>query len=487
MKIISAAVLGMLAVALLSEGMSRDVSAAPATAPATRRDAEKTDMTTAHRGDIHLDIHTDGYLEAVGALEVRIEPKAYNEDLKIAQIAENGAHVKKGDTLLGIDPDEFNRQLAAAENEAVLARANLNKAKSDVALGGKSDALAMNMQKDHQAEAIASVMWWEKVDGPVQLAIADFSARSADYQLDDSEDELAELKKMYKSEELTNATTDIVMKRALQEITLGKIADTVYHEQADEFSKFHYDFMHRNVADQAAAAGQLTDQLQAQQTQSKTVRETSLVSAQAAADAADKKVADLKSDGAGLTVAAPTDGVVLYGQCVSGNWQGNDEQALRVGQIVQPKQVVLTFFVPGKVRGTVDLSETQFFSVPSGAKVTLAPAAFPGMFLAGACEASVPQGHATQTGAQYAMHISLPATDDRLIPGMRAGVSISADLAKNVLTIPLTAVSAGQVWVRDAAGATKPRDVTLGASDGTNIEVRSGLADGDTILTHAKK
>jgi multidrug resistance efflux pump len=305
--------------------------------------------------------------------------------------------------------------------------------------------------------------------------------------LEDSQEQLDELKKMYKSEELTNETTDIVMKRAMQEIELGKIADTVYHEQADEFSKFHYDFLHKRVTDEAAAAGQLTEELQAQQTQSKTVRQTSQVGAQSVADAADRKVADLKADSKLVSISAPADGVVLYGQLVSGNWQNDDEQALRVGQNVQPRQVVLTFFIPGKVRGTVDLTESQFFSIPTGAKANLTPAAFAGMSLAGTCEQSVPQGHATQTGVQYAMHIATPVAEDRLIPGMRAGVSITADLAKNVLIIPITAVSAGQVWVRDAAGETKARDVTLGASDGTNIEVKTGLVAGDTVLTHAKK
>jgi multidrug resistance efflux pump len=485
MRIATVAALTLLAAGALSA--SPDPATAPSTAPATQAGADKADVTTVHAGDIKLDIHADGYFEALDALEVRIDAKAYAGELKITAVAGNGAHVKKGDPLLSIIPDEFNRQLAAAQNEAVLAHANLDKAKSDVALGDKADALAMNMQKDHQAEADGSVTWWEKVDGPIQLTIADFSTREADFQLEDSEDQLAELKKMYKTEELTNATTDIVMKRAMQEIELGKIADTVYHEQADEFSKFHYDFLHKQVTGNAAAAAQLTDELQAQQTQSKTVRQTSLVGAQTVADAADRKVAELQTDGKQFLVVAPADGIVLYGQLTGGNWQNDDEQTLRVGQNVTPKQVVLTFFNPGKVRGTVDLSESQFFSVPADAKVTLTPAAFPGMTLAGACQTSVPQGHTTPTGIQYSMHIALSAGDDRLIPGMRTGVAITTVLAKNVLTIPLSAVSVGQVWVRDAAGETKARDVTLGASDGTNIEVKSGLADGDVVLTHAKK
>jgi multidrug efflux pump subunit AcrA (membrane-fusion protein) len=486
MKMITVIALGVFAMLALAQSESR-IAAAPATAPSTQAAPGKADFTVVHRGDIRLDIHADGYLEPVGALEVRIDPKAYTGELKIGAIADNGAHVKKGDTLLRIDSDEYDRQLVAAQNDAVLAHANLDKAKSDVALGEKADTLAMNMQKEHQAEADGSVNWWEKVDGPIQLTIADFSAREADFQLQDSEEQLDELKKMYKSEELTNETTDIVMKRAIQEIELGKISDTVYHEQADEFSKFHYDFLHKRVTDEAGAADQLTDELQAQQAQSKTVRQTSLAGAQSVADAADRKVADLKADGKRLSVAAPADGVVLYGQLVSGNWQNDDEQALRVGQNVQPKQVMLTFFTPGKIRGTVELTESQFFSVPPGAKAMLTPAAFAGLSLSGTCDQSVPQGHATQTGVQYSMRVALPASDDRLIPGMRSAVSISADLAKNVLIIPLTAISAGQVWVRDASGETKARDVALGASDGTNIEVKTGLVDGDTVLTHAKK
>ena len=129
-------------------------------------------------------------LKRWGGWRWRIEPKAYAGELKIAQIVANGGRRKKGDTLLRIDSDEFNRQLAAAENEAVLAHANLDKAKSDVALGDKADALALAEQKDHRAEADLSVKWWEKVDGPVQLAIEDFMTRQWDYQLGDAQDEL---------------------------------------------------------------------------------------------------------------------------------------------------------------------------------------------------------------------------------------------------------------------------------------------------------
>jgi macrolide-specific efflux system membrane fusion protein len=55
-----------------------------------------------------------------------------------------------------------------------------------------------------------------------------------------------------------------------------------------------------------------------------------------------------------------------------------------------------------------------------------------------------------------------------------------------VLTVPTTAVEGGSgtgvVYLVGADGATEPREVTLGLSDGISVEVTGGLAEGDMIL-----
>ena len=70
--------------------------------------------------------------------------------------------------------------------------------------------------------------------------------------------------------------------------------------------------------------------------------------------------------------------------------------------------------------------------------------------------------------------------------GMAATVVVDAGLAEDVLVVPVTAVQGsvqqGNVWVVGADGTQEERAVVLGLTDGDQVEVREGLAEGDQVL-----
>ncbi|TQN42406.1 multidrug efflux pump subunit AcrA (membrane-fusion protein) [Blastococcus colisei] len=70
--------------------------------------------------------------------------------------------------------------------------------------------------------------------------------------------------------------------------------------------------------------------------------------------------------------------------------------------------------------------------------------------------------------------------------GMGATVRVQAGTAENVLVVPITAVQGtvqtGNVWVLGDDGTEEQRPVTLGLTDGDQIEVREGLAEGEQVL-----
>ncbi|HWP40845.1 MAG TPA: biotin/lipoyl-binding protein, partial [Tepidisphaeraceae bacterium] len=174
----------------------------PASAPATLPKPADDELTTVTTGTIEAVIELDGYFEPIDPLEVRIRPKAYQGALEIKSIAALGATVKHGDLILQIDPVELNRQLAEAENSLLSARANLHKAEADEYLGDQSDALALQMAQDELANAQAGLKWWEDVDGKQLKRSAELAVRDARNKVEDQSDELDQLKKMYKTEEL---------------------------------------------------------------------------------------------------------------------------------------------------------------------------------------------------------------------------------------------------------------------------------------------
>jgi RND family efflux transporter MFP subunit len=75
-----------------------------------------------------------------------------------------------------------------------------------------------------------------------------------------------------------------------------------------------------------------------------------------------------------------------------------------------------------------------------------------------------------------------------LIPGMFAEVDLTLDHRDSVLTVPVTAFdstgdNAGRVMVVTPDNKIELRDVVPGLQDTANVEIRSGLEDGDMVIT----
>ena len=77
--------------------------------------------------------------------------------------------------------------------------------------------------------------------------------------------------------------------------------------------------------------------------------------------------------------------------------------------------------------------------------------------------------------------------DENVRGGMSVEVRVTSVDDKDVLTLPVTAVvtrtdNTSYVLVPDKNGNPVEKDVTLGASDGSYIEITEGLSEGDTVL-----
>lgn len=97
----------------------------------------------------------------------------------------------------------------------------------------------------------------------------------------------------------------------------------------------------------------------------------------------------------------------------------------------------------------------------------------------------------------YQTMISIDDLDvkvDKLKPGMSAEVTIKADEIKApVLQIPLQAVVGNvkmggdrKCYVLDAAGIPQERDIKLGMSNDTMVEVKAGLEEGDRVVLNPR-
>ena len=485
MKAISTSVL--LTLISMGAGVLRAETSVTATRPAATQPAATTTVATsrAKLGDIPLKFESTGYFEAVDPTEVRLRLKTYVGDLTINAIAANGSAVKKGDVLLQIDPIPLKKQLAVAENDLVAAQANLDKSEADFKLSEASEALVLKSQLNAVADAENAVTWWEQVDGPQLLKSWELQVKQFKDNVDDRADELDQLKKMYKTEELTSATADIVVKRAVRGLEQAQIQLGMEKDRVKKNLATYYPVSKRAVTDALQRAKQALATLEVAQIHVRSQWTTIRFTSRTAFETATQKVTELRGDLEKLAVSAPMDGVVWFGQATQGNWQGGDVKTLRIGEKVTAQAVLMTLCTPGKMRVVADLVEGKYFSVPSGTNATITPLSIPGIRIEGKCETTPRTAVVTPTGPVYPMAITVGEVDKRLIPGLKATIQVDVPSLTKVLLVPSTSIVNGAVWTREN-GEEKKKNIVAGHTDGKSTEIVSGLTEGDEVLTQGK-
>src|SRR5271165_4274077 len=84
------------------------------------------------------------------------------------------------------------------------------------------------------------------------------------------------------------------------------------------------------------------------------------------------------------------------------------------------------------------------------------------------------------------VEIDVPNPNYHLQPGMYADVTLMANRQNNTLAVPIGAVQRGQntstVLVVDAQNRVQKREVSTGIEDSNNVEILSGLSEGDRVI-----
>lgn len=157
-----------------------------------------------------------------------------------------------------------------------------------------------------------------------------------------------------------------------------------------------------------------------------------------------------------------------------------------VGQVVTPGQPVVRVAQTAEKEVAIGLPEDQVDLLRGITDVSIHTWADPQRALPGRVrEIAAAADPVTRT---YATRVTVPNPPADLKLGMTAVVTFMRTGATPAIRVPLTALlqeqGRNQVWIYDAAaGTVKPVPVTLGEAMGNEVEVRQGLAPGQTIVT----
>lgn len=169
-------------------------------------------------------------------------------------------------------------------------------------------------------------------------------------------------------------------------------------------------------------------------------------------------------------LTAPVDGVVA-------------ELGVREGVAVTPGTTLFRIAGLGKVWAVAEIPETQAARLVRGQKVKATLHADASQTFDGELSEILPEVSATTRTVKA--RIEVDNRQGRLTPGMLLRLAIAGPTTGRLVVASEAVIRTGQravVIVRRADGAFEPRNVTLGIESGDDVEIVSGLAEGEQVV-----
>lgn len=175
-----------------------------------------------------------------------------------------------------------------------------------------------------------------------------------------------------------------------------------------------------------------------------------------------------------VTLRAPAGGIVV-------------EKNVVEGARIRPGMDLLLVADLSRVWVEVEIFEKDISLISEGQHAMVSFDAYPGEMFHGSLTYVYPTvSHQSRTGRA---RLELSNPELKLRPGMYARVELQVSGREDALLIPRSAVlvtgERSVVFHRGEGGELHPREVTLGLANSTEVEVLSGLEEGDVVVSSA--
>ncbi len=452
------------------------------------------------RGEVSLSVTAPGRLVGTREMVLSFGATGKLADLRVRA----GQHVEEGATLARLDPAPLEERVVTAQTELELARARLAKlqagpttadmaaAQGDLASAlARLDTLARGPNDGELAAARAELAAAEAT--LAQLSSPDAAAlQNAQYTLETARNSLWSAQVARDAAcggpdviscDLNQAAVgnaDVAVRKAeedLARIQAGPNPEEVRVAEANvERARGRLAQASQQTGENDLRAAQLAhEQAQARLDELNAgPNAVDLHQAQATVQAAEQTLSRAQADLAAATLVAPYDGVVL-------------EVNASEGETVTAGAPVLRLTDPTQVEAEVTVVEEDFPLVKVGQQVDLFFDAMPAAAVTGHVERIVPQRSATAATPVYPVYIALDNAGPELAPGMTVDASVMIEGREEVLRLPRSLVRAradGTATLKVWNGfSTEERTVKVGLRGNQYVEILSGLAEGDQVVS----
>lgn len=366
-------------------------------------------------------IQANGVFEAIQATSVSANTDELNA-LEIEKIVPHGARVKQGQVIVWFKTETLDKKISKAQTDLTLARLTLDEAEIDHSIAMATNKLDLASAERTFAAARQAHDNYVRVDHDRSIASAQFSLKSSEASLQNAMEELKQLEQMYKEDELTEESEEIVLKRAKRAVESAQFRLEGTRTATDRSLRQSIPRAARAADDTFARAELAWKKSRHALDAARRRAEIEIVRKREDFSKQEKALATMQKERKGLVIKAPHDGILYHGTLTRGR-MSEKASTLSKGSAVTGNQKLATIVNPSRQQIRVDLTEANRASVRVGRICQIKSTAY-GLTFKGKLTAVADIPYANN---RFDAVVSVEGDASKVAPGTSASLSISGE------------------------------------------------------------
>lgn len=447
------------------------------------------------RGNFNVTISANGALDAIKRYQIESPPVA-KQGLDVIEVVPDQAVLSKGDLIIAFSDERYLDELDTMSVKIEEAEKNLMLFEQDYQM--KIAEIVSQIKKSSDGHRVSMEVYekYRNEDAPLSKKTFQDTVATAQQAINVEKANLAALKENL----LISAMGDDVAQKKLEdqiEASDLKIKELISKEDRDAYSlrmfkQYTYPQKIRELERDVVKAEMDMQQQLVNAAAQRIKLEGQIATQQRLLKSLQQQKQDLMDNIAMLRVVAPVDGVITYGNPDPRRRQ--QQKDVTVGMSFKPSELIGTIPDLSQLVVNVDIPESVRSKVSVGMRAEIRIKALPKVRLSGSINkisdlASNLNFWDQSSPKIYPTVISLDHTDSALRPGMTVEVDMISEEIKDVLFVPVEALSVkeGEVFcqIKTLTGS-ESKKVVVGRSSSSFVEITNGLDEGDQLILARK-
>ncbi|MCP4093341.1 MAG: hypothetical protein GY747_07820 [Planctomycetes bacterium] len=332
----------------------------------------------------------NGKIAPMEGKQVVLDWARWNGRTTFIDSALHGSRIEEGNVIARFDASDIEERLHDAQRRlhATGMRNELAKIRADMA-----EEAAMRRLHDAEIaleDAHEAHRNWEEFELNQQRKSAELSAQRSKANLEDAEDELAQLKAMYTEDELTDATEEIVLKRSIRNLEAMRFGARLAAASREFTAKVRWPRTSRDLRMAVERAEISLNNMRTNFELDAVERNMAANDREEAFTKQEIEVDELAADMEAFVVRAPDTGVLLHGG-LRQYQAGQKPPRFTDFSDAYTHRGLYTIYKHGNQGVIVQIPEDKFGSINFGAPVTVTAVALPDVSTTGTLRVVPPQ------------------------------------------------------------------------------------------------